>query len=288
MIDKPGIYTLSAEAYHADPCPEPSLSASIANVILQRSPAHARIQHPRLYAGYEPRDDSRFDLGTAAHALLLERDASRFVWVPHNDWRTKDAKETRDAARAEGKLPILAQYEPVLHEMARIARETVNDSELAGLFDSGQPEQTVVWQDDGAWCRARPDWLNPAQRVCLDYKTAASAAPEQFIRQLGNIGYDVSAEFYLRGLAAVGHADLTYVFLAQEVEPPYACSLISLANTYREVAQDKVERAITCWRMCMAAGRWPAYTTRIHYAEPPAWVLNEYASQQALDEGEWQ
>ena len=46
MIGKAGIYTLSAEAYHADPCPEPSLSASIANVLLQRSPAHARIQHP--------------------------------------------------------------------------------------------------------------------------------------------------------------------------------------------------------------------------------------------------
>ena len=38
---EPGIHNLSAEVYHADPCVKPSLSSSIANVLLQQSPLHA-------------------------------------------------------------------------------------------------------------------------------------------------------------------------------------------------------------------------------------------------------
>ena len=46
---------ISAEAYHADPAPEPSLSSSVAKILVNLSPAHARIAHPRLNPDYRPR-----------------------------------------------------------------------------------------------------------------------------------------------------------------------------------------------------------------------------------------
>ena len=69
MIDRPGIYELSAEEYHADPCPTPSLSSSIARTLLASSPHHAWWEHPRFNPGRVREEDEKFDLGTAAHAL---------------------------------------------------------------------------------------------------------------------------------------------------------------------------------------------------------------------------
>jgi hypothetical protein len=43
-----GIHDTTAVDYHADPCPEPSLSAHIAALLCARSPRHAWAAHPKL------------------------------------------------------------------------------------------------------------------------------------------------------------------------------------------------------------------------------------------------
>lgn len=268
-----GIHTIPADQYHADPCAEPSLSSSVANILLRQSPLHAWHAHPRLNPNYQPAEDSRFDIGSAAHALLLERDGSHIVWIEADDWRTKAAKEARDLARAEGRLPILARYQAQLARMVDVARATVAASELPDLLTTGRPEQTLLWQDESIWCRSRVDLL--AADVILDYKTTDNADPETFIRQIGRMGYDVQAEFYRRGAAACGR-QAAFIFLAQEITEPYACSLIALANSYVEIAQDKVKRAMQCWKLCLESGRWPSYPIRVHHAEPPQWELAEF------------
>ena len=70
MITKPGVYDLPMAEYHADPCPEPSLSSSIIRLLCSASPLHAWTAHPRLNAAYVAEESDRFDVGTAAHALL--------------------------------------------------------------------------------------------------------------------------------------------------------------------------------------------------------------------------
>ena len=42
-----GWHELSDEVYHADPCPSPSLSSSIANLVIDKSLMHAWRAHPR-------------------------------------------------------------------------------------------------------------------------------------------------------------------------------------------------------------------------------------------------
>src|SRR6266571_488600 len=76
----PGIYTLTAEQYHADPAPTASLSSSVASILLDQSPLHAWLAHPRLNHSYVREDaNSRFDLGSAAHMMLLERREDKIV-----------------------------------------------------------------------------------------------------------------------------------------------------------------------------------------------------------------
>jgi len=66
------------------------------------------------------------------------------------------------------------------------------------------------------------------------------------------------------------------VFMVQEIEAPYSCSLVALSNAYYEIAEAKYAAAVQTWTECLASGKWPAYPTRICYAEPPAWAMKEH------------
>lgn len=259
---------MDAAAYHADPCEQPSLSSHIANILLRQSPAHAWYAHPRLNPNYRPTEATKFDYGTAAHAMLLEGDRDALMVVDAPDWRTKAAKEAREAAYAAGKTPIL------LRQFDKVEAMVWRAKAVAGAFlsEHGKPEQTVMWQEPGIWCRARPDWLQGT--VILDYKTTTNAAPGYVCdRVLAQMGYDVQAAFYLRGLKATTGADHTWVWLFQETEAPFACSLVSMGPAMLTIAERKVEKAIGIWRQCIATGSWPAYEQRVHYAEPTPWQL---------------
>ena len=285
MITVNGIYTIPHDEYHADPCPTPSLSSSVAKVLLRQSPAHAAMQHPKLNNNYVSAESSRFDLGTIAHALLLEDDSSRLITIEADDWRTKAAKEARDAARAEGKIPILVKQAAHLLKMVGAARAFMRSSEIGDM--KFMPEQTLAWKEGDAWCRARPDWLSTDHTLILDYKTTDDANPEAFIRQIARMGYDTQAEFYSRGLEAVTGKRPLFVFLAQEIESPYACSLVALSNSYMAIAASKVARAIRTWSYCLKSGDWCAYSNKILYAEPESWMLAQHERMEAFDSGEW-
>lgn len=276
------------EEYQADVVTaEPSLSSGLANILLTQSPRHAMLAHPRLNPHYQREEDSRFDLGSAAHCLLLERNAAPIVWCEFDDWRTKAAREARDEARGRRKLPVLAHYKEPLMAMVRTAYEFIQASELAGILDTGTAEQSIFWREAGVWCRCRPDMISKDRSVLLDYKSTTDAQPEAFIRQIGRMGYEVQAEFYTRGLrrgdapdtpaGSTGPAGRAagdqFIFLAQEITAPYACSLIGLSEAYKEVARVKVDRALRVWGECMKNQLWPAYDARIRYAEPAAWEL---------------
>lgn len=277
------IAELSAKEYHADPGDVPSLSNSIANILLEQSPLHAWLAHPKLNPHFSPDQDSRFDLGSAAHMMLLERREDRIVRVAANDWRTKAAQEARDTAQAEGKYAVLERQYGDIVEMCAAARAFMLKSELGNLLDVGEAEKTILWMDRGVACRARPDMFSVGRQVVLDYKSTGSAEHGAFARQIGRMGYDLQAEFYLRGIkAATGRNDMVFVFLAQEITPPYACSLTGLSNAYRMLGQDKVERALALWQKCLGEDSWPSYDARIRYAEPKPWELMQ--SEEALVE----
>lgn len=284
---KPGLYRMSMADYLADPCAVPSISSGCAYTLITQSPLHARHEHPRLNRFREREASEASDMGSIVHALLLEGRDDGLVAIDAPDWRTKAAKEARDAARAEGKHPILAHRVQDVRAMLGAARDYIASSELAGVFDDGESELTMIWQEGDVWCRARPDWLTTDRSVLLHYKTTqGSAEPESFTRgMLIGMGYDMAAAFYDRGLYAVARPrKSTTVFLVQECSPPYACSLIALSGELQDMADAKVSKAIALWDRCMKSGFWPAYPNRICYAEPPAWAQKAWEERQAAEE----
>lgn len=278
----PGVYTnkqISHDLYHADPCIVPSLAAGIADALINQSPAHAWTRHRKLNPNYIEKNDSKFDIGTAGHALLLEG-IDRMHVCRFDDWRKSDARAMRDDARAQGLVPILAKHEPKVRAMVKAAAtKFAACTDLAGYtMDAGMAEHTLIWKEDETWLRCRPDWMSPDRRIMLDAKfTDASANPEAYARMIVSMAYDLRASFYLRGNKATGgHESAVYLFLVQETEPPYATSIIGLPPAFVAMGDDKVERAIALWRRCMASGKWPGYPNRICYVEPPAWAMAQF------------
>lgn len=273
-IDKPGVYDLSAEAYHADPCPEPSLSSSIAKLLVTpgATPMHARHECPRLNPDYEPEESEKFDLGKAAHSMIL-RDPQAFEIIYAGDWRTAIAKEKRDAARKAGKIPMLEhQYEEAV-QMVAAARVQLDAHSEGPLFVDGKPEQTMVWFEGDVTCRARLDWRPNSSRFYPDYKsTGASADPDLWQRTMYGMGADMQAAFYIRGIRALKLCDRPeFRFVVQENYKPFALSVVGLKPGALDLADRQVERAIAIWSDCRRANRWPGYPTRTCWIDAPAW-----------------
>ena len=248
MISEPGIYAITAEEYHSDPCPQPSLSSSIARILIQDSPRHARAAHPRLNPNWvEPDSQRHLDLGSLCHALMLEgEDKAHIITAtksegsgknkvdtgePVTDYKTKAAQVERDEARARGLYPVLAHEMPEIHAMMRAAREQVLESEVPDAFTNGKPEQTLIWQEfNGVWCRARLDWLMSEKPVILDYKTGkASARPSDVCSRAAKAGWCMQASFYKRGFRAV---------FGRPAPPPYRLPQYVL-STGEEIVFDR-------------------------------------------------
>ncbi len=241
-----------------------AFSSGLAHTILAQSPLHAWIQSP--WNPRRPQDHAQdADIGTYAHAMLLEGGHDSLAVIEADDFRTKDAREARDEARAAGKLPILEHKVGDVEQMVETAERYIADTELAGLFEHGAAEQTVLFNKYDVHCKARPDYMT--DKICLSYKTtAASAAADDWIRrQLP--GYDMGIAFYQW---ATG---LPVITLVQEQSAPFACCLVALSPAYTELAESKLRRAMSIWKDCMARNHWPAYPSQICYADPASWML---------------
>lgn len=273
-----GIHNVPADTYHADQIDDdrPSLSASIASILCTQSPAHARAKHPRLNPDFKRTEEQKFDVGTAAHALFLEgRDAVHVVAAL--DWRTADAKHERDYAREMGKVPLLTSQWAEVQAMCAATREQLSAVDVdPPLFRDGNPEETLVWEEEGVLCRARLDWLRDDFAACDDFKTTSrSANPESWSRTLFSIGADVQAAFYLRGLMAIS-GDAVFRWCVQETFPPYALSVVTLAPGAMALAEAKVDHALKVWKECLETDTWPAYPTRVAYADAPPWEMTRW------------
>ncbi len=282
-ISEPGIYDILAAEYHADPCPQPSLSASIAKILVDRTPAHAWIAHPRLNPAFESDEDRGFDLGSAAHAIVLEG-SDKVKIIEADNYRTKEAREARDAAIKAGFLPLLTEQFERAIDMASALRAALISHKAAGdAFCNGKAEQTLIWKEGAIWCRARLDWLSNDGPI-YDYKTTDGSAGEWGTRQLFNLGFDIQDAFYRRGVVALLDREVDFRFVVQETEPPYLVNVVALDPQAQDYADARVEEAIDIWRRCLATSDWPGYPAEINFVSPPIWHERRFIERQQAQE----
>ncbi len=284
-VTEPGFYDMTAAEYHADPCPEPSLSASLACELTNTTPKHARLKHPRLTPQMAEEQAEHFDVGTVAHAALLEG-VDVVAILDFNDFRTNAAKDARDQARAAQRVPLLRK---VWHDVERMLGETRAQLEAhedgAAMFRDGLAEPVLVWQEDGLWFRARLDWLRvtASRRFAIDdYKTVSTCAGPETLsdRRFFDHGWHIKASFYRRGLHALTGCGAEFRFAVQETYAPFALSVLAPGPSAEMHGDAEVACAIERWRRGLRDNDWPGYPRRTAYVEVPTWLDRRIAERE--------
>lgn len=283
MIEAPGIYTeISHADYHADPVgPAPSLSATIAKLLVLKSPRHAWLQHPRLNKAKAlevEKLDRKKDIGSATHKLVLGAGQTIKV-LNFENYLSGAAKRAREQALAEGVLPLLTEDFEKADETAKAIRAELVGTALDGILDDGDPETTLVWQDvGGIWCRSRLDFLPAAARQggfikVPDVKTNGGADLEKWNRTAFDIGANIQAAFYERGLRALipGIRGVEFLFAVAEQEEPHGVRVFGMGGEALEKARGYVDLAMAAWAACLASSQWPGYAKETTYLDEPVY-----------------
>lgn len=266
---------ITPAAYHADPAPEPSLSASIANVLLKRSPLHAWQAHPRLGGGDGADATPAQDRGSLIHKLVLGKGAEVEI-IEAKDFKTKAAQQARDEARARGHIPALERvYEDAVEAATTILVRLADH----GVQLTGQSEAAVLWQAESkhgpVWCRSMFDHVLIDRGTIYDLKSTRDARAEACGRHAVDYGYDVQRAAYVRALETLrpelaGRVELVFLFV--ELEPPYAVTVGPLDGVLRERGERRWCRAVETWATCMRTGEWNADGYGRAYIEAPPWL----------------
>jgi NAD(P)-dependent dehydrogenase (short-subunit alcohol dehydrogenase family) len=278
-IDKPGLYALTEQEYHADRLtPEPSLSSSLARTLLDRSPRHAWHQSARLNPDHEPRHSETFDIGKAFHRLLLRRGAD-IVIVDADDWRGKDARVARQEAHAAGATPMLAAQYDAAMDMVSEAEARLR---LVGIdIGKGYTEEAAFAVIDNVWCRALIDYVPPAGPL-MDIKTCEDASPDACLRAVTAYGYSIQARHYMEVWKAATGEDRGFRFLFVEKAPPHEVSIIELHDDpnsdadWMLSAADQCREARLTWRRCLDTGHWPGFPVQVAVLGAPTWYTQRW------------
>ncbi|MGO5149780.1 PD-(D/E)XK nuclease-like domain-containing protein [Bifidobacterium boum] len=264
-ITRPGIYDGIPDAdYHADPIPDGSLSVSRAKALLEEG-GPARFRHHELHG--RPRT-AALDLGSAVHALILG-EGKRVVEVAAESWRTKAAREVRDAAHASGQVALLPAEMRLAEDLAGVVyRHPAAVETLAG-----EREQSMFAHIDGLWLRGRADVMNPGWTA--DYKTARDASERGFLAAAHRFRYYLQAAWYRRLRRELTGDLLPFRIVAQEKTAPYLVSVWEVDPSYLALGEGEMAQAITLYRQCVETGRWPGYSHDIRPLIPPTWAYDD-------------
>lgn len=273
-VDSPGLYALTANEYHADPCPKPSLNHTIAKIIHDKSPLHAYKAHPRL--GNEAERPVRImDIGTAVHAMAIGVGAT-LAKLDFKDYRTKAAQQARDALLASGVTPLLAPDYDLVQSMAPPMRDAIEH--VAGAKIDLLCRETVAVAVEGhVWSRCMVDVMTPDMRLLIDAKTTRSANPDEFAKMVRN-DYATAVAFYFQTLDLLdpeGAGKRRFVFIAQERDCPEAITYHELDPAQLEIADAQMRRARLRWALCSHTNTWPSYDRGPYKVSPRMWDLEQ-------------
>ncbi|HEY8751629.1 MAG TPA: PD-(D/E)XK nuclease-like domain-containing protein [Tepidisphaeraceae bacterium] len=291
-ITEPGIYKgMLSDDYFADCCPEPSLSQSVAKILIEQSPLHARQAHPRLAVPVEHEEEEAGEkyekamaIGNAAHLIMMGR-GKKLAIIDAQDFRAKVAQTDKAAAIQRGEEPILRKHYFTAHAMtlaANLQLASIPGCEKA--FKEGDGEVVIANCEDGLWLRSMIDWITPDLREVWDLKTSGmSASPYATGKMMASAGWHLQAAMHERILNAIdpeGAGRRKFRYVAQENEQPYALTVNEIGEAALTIGRKQIDYAVNMWRRCLECETWPAYPLRIIRPELPGWAETSWINRE--------
>jgi hypothetical protein len=291
-IDKPDIYRdFDVTAYHADPCPEPSLSQSLAKVLIDQSPLHAKFAHPRLTPPTPDDGEEKYvkaqAIGDAAHALMVGR-GKELAIGQFDSWRGKDAQKFKTDAIAAGQTPILDEHYKQAHAVMSAGRAQLDAHQEADCFTAGAGEVALIWQEGPLWFRCLVDWLHDDLLTVDDLKTSGmSVAPHVLGLRAADAGWEIQAAMIERGLDVLDPKNAgrrKFRFIAQEQDEPHALNVMVMNEHWLTMGRKKLQHAVDIWSACLLHDRWPGYPPFAVEPEYPGWIESRWLARELAAE----
>ena len=281
MINSPGIYDIAESAYHADPVETPSLTSSVADILMNTSPLHAWYAHPRLGGTYDDNSNRNMDLGSAIHDALL-MDMSKVDLIPYDNWRTQDARDMKINAYKNDRIPLL---EKDIEFVNKVYEKHKNH------FKSMDNEKVYVWSEEydryglcapgttgkyKIWCRSRIDSVDHGSRCIVDLKTTAIALSDW--SRTRAIHYLMQVGMYRRALWNAHEDEYGFFFAVIENYEPYEIKMFGLDGMLIKLADDLANEACRRWSKLDTSDikGWHGYALGPHEIDCKAWVIDKY------------
>jgi len=282
-----GLYAdVPQHIYHADPAFAPSLSSSLARVLLDNSPAHCYAQHPRLNPNYAPKESSRsMNTGSLVHALLAEPEGRGAVEIGHfPDFKTAAAKTWRDEVKASGCIPVLEKdfldAQPIADALRKYAGAGCTNAPFNPPSDAvAYSELTAIWSEHSIYYRALFDRvvITPHQIDVWDWKTASDVSDRAIEQAVHRYNYAFQIAFYLRGLGALlpsySPVQMSACIVFVETAAPYTVRHVFLTPDYMAHAQAQVKQVCDQWMQCILGNDFSdPRNGAVFRVELPAWA----------------
>lgn len=264
LIDRDGVYDLSMERYHGQPCARPSISTSgLKKMWPPGSPAHFFDTSPLNPQRREEEDDRpHFSVGRAAHHLtFLGREGfdREFVVRPEKwkDWRTDASQEWRAIQRRAG-LTIITQAE--LESIVGMARALgAHPLVRAGILD-GAVERSLIFRsrETGLFYKSRPDNITMSSGDFADLKCMASVSTEALERAIGDFGYHMQGGLVAKAAErCLGVEMRSFSLVCVEKTPPYCVEVVTIDPEDIVRGRLQVEAMMRVFAQCIETGEWP-------------------------------
>lgn len=257
----PGIYTDVPDAlYHGDPCGGvPVLSASIAKLLINDCPMSAWAAHP-LLGGLSRERTEPMIRGSILDNLLAGGDAA-FVELPFEEFRTKEAKAARDAAKEAGQIVFRAGELSAWKRKAGAIKKGLKGRGFD--IDAYDKQITVIWHEtatDGTQvlCKGRLDYLRGLE--IADLKTSEELGDRSLTNKILAFGYHIQRAAYLSAMdhlypEEAGRHRFNFYFASPEA--PYPTRRVGLGGLFTQLGRVEWQKAVDLWAACMKSQQWP-------------------------------
>jgi exodeoxyribonuclease VIII len=211
----PGVYDISIEEYHT------SAGISRSGIAeLRKTPKHYWDKYINPNRPAEKKKKC-FELGTAVHTYLIERDKFEQGYIIEPKFSGKGSKANKAKFREENKGKKFITNAD-LAKVKAIASEIENHKSANDLIKGAIYEKSIYWidGDTGLLCKARPDIWHA--NLLADIKTTECAEYYKFEGSVTNYDYYIQAAMCLdavRERALEEHDN--FFFIAVETERPH-------------------------------------------------------------------
>jgi PDDEXK-like domain of unknown function (DUF3799) len=160
----------------------------------------------------------------------------------------------------EGRIPIQAKD---FKDMTKMLDAIWRDDNAAGLLEGAQTEQSFFWTDPaGILRKCRTDVITQDWNYIIDLKTAEDISEDGFGWTISNLGYHVSAAWYLDVLYGLygAQAPQGYAFIAVQKKRPYDVAVYYLTDRQIHLGRLIYRKYLATLQACMETGYWPGVT----------------------------